>query len=142
MYCEQVYYVPTILCIIISCAVLHKKRKRLLSLGANFVCSLGSKFSRKQSNYRIPGTNCMRIPVNNGSLITLPFDENKEFDMCMYTVCGTDHKDKEHDLTNLAGVPYNFSPNDLGMKNITVTNHASMDSKIFEADEVIGYPDI
>lgn len=132
---KPLIYVPAVMIFLISCGFLYKNSKKI-SLISRFC--LASIFKKKICNYKIPDTNIMRVPIGD-DFLSIPFDQTKEFDMCFITVHGIDNAGKNHDLTHLAGVPYAFSAEDLGLERILVTNAATLEHKEFTGDDVIGY---
>ena len=131
-------YTPAILILIISCGFLYKKKGKEISLISRFI--LAKIFKKKICDHSISGTNIMRIPIGE-NFVTIPFDKTKEFDTSIITVHGIDNDGKTHNLTHLPGVPYSFSANDLSLKRIIVSNVATLDTKDFIGDEIVGYAD-
>ena len=72
--------------------------------------------------------------------IYLPYDDLKSVDMNLIKSHGYTHDDKIYDITQHPGVPYLYSPSQLGLKKIVIYNHANDEEKIYNEEELIEYP--
>lgn len=77
--------------------------------------------------------------LNDGTKILIPFDESKELEMLDLVAIGKFENGKEVNITQSPGIPYSFSPNDIGLDNIEVFKDYG--TKIYEKEEKLGYCD-
>lgn len=98
------------------------------------------KFSNKKKieDYLIPNTNILKIPIADG-FIYLPFKREKVFDMCVYDVDILDKNNNRHNITQIPGIPYHFSSNDLRVNSIHVFNGMTKETNQIDNDETLGY---
>ena len=78
----------------------------------------------------------LKIPCRD-SFVYLPFDVSKETDMLLLQVCGIEEDGSEVDLTQLPGIPYLFSPKDIGFDSILVRGLER--DFLYQGDSILGY---